>query len=54
MSTKNDITGDVIQSRPSKAYSNNWEKIFAKQNSKTSAEDKKNVGQVAKGRSRKK
>lgn len=31
MATKNDVTGDSIQTKaPSKAYSDNWEKIFGK------------------------
>ena len=33
MSTKNDITGDAIQSRPSSPkYRENWDRIFAKPN----------------------
>jgi hypothetical protein len=31
MATKNDVTGDSIRSKlPSKAYSDNWERIFGK------------------------
>jgi hypothetical protein len=31
MATKNDVTGDAIRSKlPSKAYSDNWDRIFKK------------------------
>lgn len=31
MATKNDITGDVIKTKgPSKAYADNWDRIFGK------------------------
>jgi hypothetical protein len=37
MATKNDVTGDSIRSKlPSKAYSDNWERIFGKKKKKSS------------------
>jgi len=30
MAARNDITGDSIQTKPSKAYEENYEKIFGK------------------------
>lgn len=33
MAAKNDVTGDSIQTKgPSKAYSDNWDKIFGQKN----------------------
>jgi hypothetical protein len=35
MATKNDVTGDSIRSKlPSKAYSDNWDRIFGKKKAK--------------------
>jgi hypothetical protein len=35
MATKNDVTGDTIQSRTnSKQYAENWDKIFGKKDKK--------------------
>lgn len=35
MATKNDVTGDTIQTKlPSDAYRQNWEKIFGKKGKK--------------------
>jgi hypothetical protein len=40
MATKNDVTGDSIQSKmPSKAYTDNWDAIFGK-NKKEATEEK--------------
>lgn len=40
MATKNDVTGDTIQSKmPSKAYTDNWDAIFGKKKEKVSDEN---------------
>ena len=50
MTAKNDITGDAIRSKPSRAYSDNWEKIFGTRTSKTNAKVEKNMAQATEGR----
>lgn len=50
MTAKNDITGDTIRSKPSRAYSDNWENIFGKANNRTCTQSKKNMAQVIEGR----
>ena len=43
MATRNDITGDAIQSRTNnKKFADNWDKIFGK-NKEDKKEDKKDV-----------
>lgn len=54
MATKNDITGDVIRSKPSRAYSDNWEKIFGKDNQRASSEATKDMAEATESRSKKK
>tara|TARA_B100000497_G_C7265438_1_gene187044 strand:- start:171 stop:362 length:192 start_codon:yes stop_codon:yes gene_type:complete len=46
MVSKNDITGDSIQSKHTsqKKYSDNWEKIFGKKENKNNIEPIKNDG----------
>lgn len=40
MATKNDVTGDSIQSKiPSKEYSDNWDRIFGKKENKEKEND---------------
>ena len=45
MATKNDVTGDTIQSRTNnKKYSDNWDKIFGKKDKEIiEAKEGKNV-----------
>ena len=45
MATKNDVTGDTIQSRTNnKKYSDNWDKIFGKKDKEIiEAKEDKNV-----------
>jgi len=50
MATKNDITGDAIRSKPSRAYSDNWEKIFGKTTNRTHTQVEKNMAQATEGR----
>ena len=50
MTAKNDITGDAIRSKPSRAYSDNWEKIFGNTNDTTCSQSKKNMAQATEGR----
>jgi len=50
VTAKNDITGDMIQSKSSRAYSDNWEKIFGKTTSRTHTQVEKNMAQATEGR----
>ena len=54
MTAKNDITGDAIRSKPSRAYSDNWEKIFGNSNQQIAAQNSQNVVEAIKGRGKKK
>jgi len=50
MATKNDITGDSIQSKgPSKEYSDNWDKIFGKKKKKKDAKENKKIINTSRG-----
>lgn len=52
MATKNDITGDLIQSKPSKTYSDNWEKIFGKSTNQTTTKIEQDLVETTKSRSK--
>ena len=54
MTAKNDITGDAIRSKPSRAYSDNWEKIFGTATITTNTQTEKNMAQAIEGRVKKK
>lgn len=48
MAARNDVTGDLIKSRPlSTAYSDNWDAIFGKKKTEEVTEEKIEVPEVA-------